>query len=184
MQPKYNSKAPLIVGLVLVFLSCFALAGVSLVAFDRDDEKTTKPGSIPSPDKTFGAIEQKTEQLIVPIQTTGRGGPDALPETGIKTGTYSNPPTRISSSNYSSVSNRNRPLGVGNSSNNRGLSSQGFNNFNSSTPNYNNRFNSSGSRNGSNSLLNSPSFNTGTDYSSSSRSSFNRTSSSRNNRNN
>jgi hypothetical protein len=177
MQPKSNNTAPLIVGSVLVFLSFFSLAGVSLVAFNKDDDKTTKPGSIPNPNETFGAIEQKTEQLIVPLQTTGRGGPDALPQTGIKTGTYSNPPTRISPGNYSSVSNRNRPLETGNSSNN----SQGFNTFNSSTPDYNRGFNSSGNRSGSNSLLKSPSFDTGTDYSSRSRSSFNKKSSSRNN---
>jgi hypothetical protein len=195
MKPQ-SSTLPVILGSVLVIGSLFCLAGVSMTAFHGDKDKDPKKGQVPNPDTASGLIEENTEQLIVPIQPRQASGADATSnhENGIRIGTYSNPPTSISSSSYSSGLHHNRPLGITNSShnNNSDLSSQNLNTSNPSTSRFSSSnpsrsssnslltspFPSTGSSN--NSLLNSPSLDTGTNLSTSTRSSFNSRSSTRN----
>lgn len=196
MKPKSNTL-PVILGSVLVMGSLFSLAGISLMAFNGagDKDKTPKKGQVTNPDTASGLIEENTEQLIVPIQPRRASGADATSnsENGIRIGTYSNPPTSISSSSYSSGVRQNRPLGNVNSGhpNNSDLSSQNLNTSNPSTSRFS-TFNPSQNSGGSlltsplgstgsssNSLLNSPSLDNGTNLSTSSRSSFSNRSSTR-----
>lgn len=178
-----SSTSPIILGSLLILLSIFSLGAVSLMAFNGDKDEDAQQSKIPNPDRAFGQIEQETEQLIVPIQPNRGSGGDATasPQVGIRTGTYSNPPTHITSSSYSSSSRTSRPPSFANSSSHNNFSSSSLNLSNPGVSNFSSSSPSTSSS--SNSTLNSSSVDIG--ISSSTTSSFdpasNRSSSSNNN---
>jgi hypothetical protein len=167
-----SSTFPLIAGFLLIVGSFLGLAGVSLMALDSStDEETAQQEQQKQAGETdFSSdfVGEETERLIVPIQTEGASGADATSssQTGIPTGTYSNPPTSISSPSSSSYSSTS-PLETDNSSNTSGLSSQSLNTSSPSTSSFSS-FSSSTSSSSSESLLDSSSFDAGIESSSSS----------------
>ena len=103
-----NKSIPVIVGVSILFLVPLCLGITISTALRGDEEEVLSPNV--EPEDPFTDLESKQSIKIAPVpqnQVSGGGAATELPNEGIPTGTYSDPPASISSfgSDTSTTSN-------------------------------------------------------------------------------
>ena len=115
---KKSVSTSVLVGVSLLFLVVLGMGGIAY-SFYRTEiaEEIEESADMANDDSPFEQLKKEKNMVIVPVpeENGGSGGTNFNTE-GIPTGTYSNPPSNITSTSSSYSTETNRPIDDSNSS--------------------------------------------------------------------